>query len=202
MIEISIYLVIMIIGAVLLFVVLFMGIGHEFGGDVHVGDVGHGDVGHGDVGHGGPSAFSLPVILAVVTSFGAFGVLLEQVNLSPLVVPILSMVLAIGIGAITFVGMYKMFKATQITTKLNYEELIGLKGTVSIPIKEGDEGQVIMTAKGSGRVQIAAVADEDIERDEVVIALELIGNVLKVKRVGPKKSAEKRESKYKRPEVK
>jgi membrane-bound ClpP family serine protease len=199
---ISIYLVIMIIGAILLFVVLFMGIGHEFGGDVHVGDMGHGDVGHGDVGHGGPSAFSLPVILAVVTSFGAFGVLLEQINLSPLVVPIISMVLAIGIGAITFVGMYKMFKATQTSTKLKYEDLVGTKGTVSIPIKEGDEGQVIMTAKGSGRVQMAAVADEDIERDEVVIALELIGNVMKVKRVGPKKSADKKESKYKRPEVK
>jgi len=202
MIEISIYLVIMIIGAILLFVVLFMGIGHEFGGDVHVGDVGHGDVGHGDVGHGGPSAFSLPVILAVVTSFGAFGVLLEEVNLSPLAVPIISMLLAIGIGAITFVGMWKMFKATQVSTKLNYEDLVGQKGTVSIPIRDGDEGSVIMTAKGSGRVQVAAVADEDLERDESIIALELIGNVLKVKRIGPKKSTEKRDSKYKRPEVK
>ena len=201
MISVSIYLVIMIIGAILLFIVLFMGVGHDFGGG-DVGGIDHGDVGHGEFGHGGPSAFSLPVILAVVTSFGAFGVILEQVKINVLAVPIISMIAAIGIGAVTFVGMYKMFKATQTTTKLNYEDLIGSKGTVSIPIKEGDEGQIIMTAKGSGRVQMAAVADEDIERDEVIIALELIGNVMKVKRVGPKKSAEKKESKYKRPEVK
>jgi membrane-bound ClpP family serine protease len=202
MISVSIYLVIMIIGAILLFIVLFMGVGHDFGGG-DVGDIDHGDVGHGgDAGHGGPSAFSLPVILAVVTSFGAFGVLLEQANMNPLAVPIISMVSAIGIGALTFVGMWKMFKATQTSTKLDYEELIGKHGTVSIPIKEGDEGQVIMTAKGSGRIQVTAIADEDIERDEVIIALELIGNVMKVKRVGPKKSAEKKESKYKRPEVK
>jgi membrane protein implicated in regulation of membrane protease activity len=198
---ISIYLVIMIIGAILLFVVLFMGVGH--GGDIHFGDVGHGDVGHGGgADHGGPSAFSLPVILAVVTSFGAFGVLLEQANINALAVPIISMFSAIGIGALTFVGMWRMFKATQTTTRLDYEELIGHHGTVSIPIKEGDEGQIIMTAKGSGRVLVAAVSDEDLERDESVIAIELIGNVMKVKRVGPKKSLEKKESKYKRPEVK
>jgi membrane-bound ClpP family serine protease len=198
----SIYLVVMIIGAILLFTVLFMGIGHDMGGDVHFGDLGHGDVGHGDIGHGGPSAFSLPVILSVVTAFGAFGVIFDQLGLNVFAVPTVSMALAIAVGALTFFGMYRIFKATQSTTRLKYEDLVGMNGTVSIPIRDGDEGQIIMTPTGRGRVQMAAVADEDIERDEVVIGVQLIGNVMKVKRVGPKKSAERKESKYKRPEVK
>lgn len=201
--AISIYLVIMLIGAIFLFVILFMGVSHDFGGDVHM-DVGHGDMGHAghDIGHGSPSAFSLPVILAVVTSFGAFGVIFETMGVNSFVIPGVSMGLAIGVGVITFVGMYKMFKMAQSTTKLKYEDLVGTNGTVSIPISDGGEGQVIFTPSGRGRVLMAAVSDDEIERDEVVIGIELMGNVMKVKRVGPKKSGEKKESKYKRPEVK
>lgn len=200
---ISIYLVIMIIGAILLFAILIMGFGHDVG-DVHM-DVGHGDIGHAgghEIGHGSPSAFSLPVILAVVTSFGAFGVIFEAIGVNGIIIPGVSMGLAIAVGVVTFLGMYKMFKMTQSTTKLKYEDLVGMNGTVSIPISEGGEGQVIFTPTGRGRVLMAAVSDDEIERDEVVLGIELMGNVMKVKRVGPKKSGEKKESKYKRPEVK
>jgi len=200
--TISIYLIIMIIGMVLLFVVLFMGGGH--GGDFHF-DAGHGDIGgHADGGMGhGPSAFSLPVILSVVTAFGAFGVIFEQAGLTVFQVPALSMALAIIIGVITFFAMAKMFSLTESTTTLNYKDLVGMRGTVSVPIKDGNEGTITLTPSGRGRVQMQAIADDDIERDEGVVALELIGNVMKVKRVGPKKPPEKKsESKYKRPEVK
>jgi len=200
--AISIYLIIMIIGMILLFVVLFMGGIHmgdvQFDGD-HGGDIGHAD---GGMGHG-PSAFSLPVILSVVTSFGAFGVIFEQAGLTILQVPALSMGLAIIIGVITFFAMVKMFSMTESTTSLNYKDLVGLRGTVSIAIKDGNEGTITLTPSGRGRVQMQAIADDDIERDEGVVALELIGSVMKVKRVGAKKPPEKKsESKYKRPEVK
>jgi membrane protein implicated in regulation of membrane protease activity len=201
---ISIYLIIMLIGMILLFVILFMGGFHV--GDMHV-DVGHGGelshAGGGEVVGHGPSAFSLPVILSVVTAFGAFGVIFEQAGLNVFQVPVISMVLAICIGVLTFYGMWKMFSMTESTTKLNYEELVGMRGTVSIPIKDGEEGQIVLTPPGRGRVQIAAISDDDIEREEVVVALELVGNVMKVKRVGARKPPEKKkESKYKRPEVK
>jgi membrane protein implicated in regulation of membrane protease activity len=200
---VSIYLIIMIIGMILLFVVLFMGGFHIGDAQVdmdHGGDLSH--AGGAEVGHG-PSAFSLPVILSVVTAFGAFGVIFEQAGLNVFQVPVLSMVLAICIGVLTFYGMWKMFSMTQSTTKLNYEELVGMRGTVSIPIKDGDEGQIVLTPPGRGRIQMAAISDDDIEREEVVVALELVGNVMKVKRVGAKKPPEKmKDSKYKRPEVK
>jgi len=195
---VSVYLVIMIIGAILLFVVMFMG--HDFHVEAGGGDIDHG--GAGEVGHG-PSAFSLPVILSVVTAFGAFGVIFENAGVGVIQVPLLSMVFAVMIGVVTFVAMYKMFTLTESTTRLKYEDLVGMRGAVSIPLKDGGEGQVIFTPPGRGRVQMTAIADDDIEREEVVVALELVGNTMKVKRIGTKKPAEKlRESKYKRPEVK
>lgn len=197
--AISIYLIIMIVGVILLVAVLLMGGFHvgDFGGDSDMDGGGGHELGHG------PSALSLPVVLSVVSSFGAFGVIFEQSGLSAIQVPALSMGLAIVVGIITFFGMYKMFSMTETTTKLKYEDLVGMQGTVSVPIKDGGEGTIVLTPQGRGRVILQAIADDDIERDEVVIALELTGNVMKVKRVGPKKaSGKKSESKYKRPEVK
>jgi len=196
--AISIYLVIMIVGMILLMIVLFMGGGHDIGDMDTDTDIDHGGL---EAVHG-PSAFSLPVILSVVTAFGAFGVIFEETGFNTLQVPALAMVLAIVIGVATFLAMYKMFKATQSTTKLHLDELVGMRGTISVPITEGGEGQVILTPQGRGRVLVAATADDDIERDEIVTCIELIGNVMKVKRIGPKKATEKKESKYKRPEVK
>ena len=183
MAGVSIYLLIMIIFALLLFVVLFLG-------DFDVGDVDvdvdfDGDMdASGGIGDG-PSAFSLPVILSIGTAFGAFGVIFEAYGWDPITIPVVAMLLAIGVGVMVFVGIWKMFKATESSTRVNFEDMIGLKAMVSIPIKDGAEGQIVVTPPNRGRMTIAAMADYDIERDEAVRIVELIGDVMKVKRIGP-----------------
>ena len=187
MAGVSIYLLIMVIFALLLFVVLFLG-------DFDVGDVdvdldvdGDMDIdASGGIGHG-PSAFSLPVILSIGTAFGAFGVIFEAYGWDPITIPVIAMILAIGVGVLVFVGIWKMFKATESTTRVNFDDMIGLKAVVSIPIRDGAEGQIVVTPPNRGRMTVAAMADYDIERDEPVRIVELIGDVMKVKRIGPPK---------------
>jgi len=189
MAGVSIYLLIMIIFAVLLFVVLFLG-------DFDVGDVDldvDGDMDMGGIG-GGPSAFSLPVILSIGTAFGAFGVIFEAYGWDPFTIPMVSMVLAIGVGVLVFVGIWKMFRATESTTRVNFENMIGLKARVSIPIRDGAEGQIVVTPPNRGRITVGAIADFDIERDEAVRIVELIGDVMKVKRIGPPRKKKGRRS--------
>lgn len=187
---ISWYLVIAIVCAIFLAVILFMG-GMDFDADVDLDADVDVDVDvDADIGHG-PSPFSIPVLMTALTFFGVFGTLFESMGWDPYQVPVMALICAVVIGGIAYYAMYKVFRWAEGGTKLKYKDLLGLKATVSIPIQNGDEGQIVVTPKDTGRTLVPAISDDDVQRDEVVRIIEIIGDKVKVKRLGPERKRKK-----------
>jgi hypothetical protein len=205
---IELYLVIWLVGLILL--IIFAALG-GFGMDTDAGDMDFDadfdadidvDAGGGDVDldmdadadagiSGHPSPLSIPIVLVFLTSFGALGMLLEGFEVFWIYVPVISAVVAIVIAALVFVIMIKVFAATQASSVIPLRKLIGLKGTVSVPIKKGTEGQVVVVPPNGGRILVGAIADQEIKTDAVIEVLEVVGDVVRVKKrkAGKKKQA-------------
>ena len=66
-----------------------------------------------------------------------------------------------------------------------------MKAKVSVSIKTGNEGQIVVVRPERGRMLIGAIANENIPRDSVVEILEVVGDVVRVNRIkkGKKKQA-------------
>ena len=204
-----VYLLICIIGFVL-FLIMSLGggmmdvdadadmdfdVGDFDAGDLDVGDVDGGDV---DGGGGGPSPLGLPVLLLFTTCFGAFGVLFTSMDFNPFTVPILSSLGGIGMAAVGFYGLIKLFSVTQSDSTVKLERLVGKRGSLQVPIRKGSEGQLMLITKSRGRFLIGAISDEDIPNEAVVEVVEVIGDVVKVRHVGGKgKSGSTRKKKKK-----
>lgn len=173
-VEMSGYTLIMIIFFLFLIVVLVLGdIGDFFdiGADVDT------DV---DMGL---SPISLPVIGAFGTAFGAFGTLFETLAYGP----VLTAVLATGLAGLTAGGvwllMLNVFVKTQAETRVKLEDLVGFKGQVSVPIRPGQPGQIVVITEARGRTLLQAIADDSIGTDEHVIVESVVGNSVKVKKL-------------------
>lgn len=163
-------------------------VGVDVGGDTGF-DVGHADVDAGMDVHLSP--ISLPIILIFVTSFGAFGMIMEAVYLYWLYIPFISTALGVLIAAIMFFMMLKLFAATQATSVVPLPKLIGNKGKLSIAIKGGNEGQVVVIRPEKGRMLIGAMADEDIPVDTEVVIVEVLKDIVKVQKLTSKVKGEK-----------
>lgn len=205
---VSFYLIICLIGVILLIIFAIMG---GFGGDVEadVGDVDIGDIDVGDVdadvdvdvghdvdagGGGGPSPLSLPILLIFITSFGSIGMILEVFKFDWVYVPVISAVVGIGFAGVMFVVMAKIFSATQSTSVVPLHKLIGMKAMVSVPIRKAREGQIVVVRPERGRMLIGAIADENISMDSVVEILEVVGNVVRVKKYARSKKGKKKQA--------
>ncbi len=207
---VSFYLIICLIGVILLIIFAIMG---GFGGDVEaeVGDVDIGDIDVGDAdidvdigdadvdldvdaGGGGPSPLSLPILLIFITSFGAIGMILEVFNIYWVFVPVISALAGISFATVMFVVMAKIFAATQSTSVVPLRKLIGMKAMVSVPIKKGREGQIVAVRPERGRMLIGAIADENIPMDSVVEILEVVGNIVRVKKYSKDKKGKKKQA--------
>jgi membrane protein implicated in regulation of membrane protease activity len=191
MFTVSVYLVITIVCLIFLFLVLGLGtdLDMDFDADVDVdldvdADVDFDADGAADAAQGGPSPFSLPVILTTLTAFGAFGYMLEYRGFIGYSVPAIAMCLSLAVGACCYLGMYKVFRSAQGGKTLKLRDLVGLKATVDIPIQDGEEGRIIVVPVDGGRETVAAISDEDLENDAVVRVIEVVGDKVKVKRVG------------------
>lgn len=182
--EISIYLLICLICGILLIVMGMFGFG-DFGdfdfdtGDLDI-DTGDFDMGHGDVS-GGLSPLSLPIMLSFGTSFGAFGVIFSSMELDPLVVPVLAIIVSIGISALMFFVMLKVFVQTQVDTTVNLKKLVGQEAHVNVAIKPPAIGQIMITTKERGRTLITATAEDDIPSGTTVIIEKMVGSTAYVK---------------------
>jgi hypothetical protein len=201
---IELYMAIWLIGLILLIIFAILG---GFGLDADAGDVDFDfdadadvdfDVDVGDVdidadaGVGGhPSPLSLPIVLVFMTSFGALGMLLEVFNFNWVLVPIVSAIVSIIVATGMFFVMAKVFSATQATSVVPLHKLVGLKAKVSVYIKDGNEGQVVVVPPGAGRILVGAISNKDIAVDSVVEILEVVGDVVRVKKIkkGKKKQA-------------
>jgi membrane protein implicated in regulation of membrane protease activity len=191
-------MVIAILCAIFLAIILFLGglgdmdtdidvdsdVDLDVDGDVDV-DIDH-DVDASGFG-GGPSPFSLPVLLSIGTAFGAFGAIFEAYGMDPMTIPLLAIACAIGVGVLMFFAMWKMFKSTQATSTVSYDQLVGMKARVSVPIRESSEGQIIVTREETGRMLIGAISDEDCDVDDQVRIIERVGDVMKVEKIAKKK---------------
>ena len=182
--EISIYLLICLICGILLIVMGMFGFG-DFGdfdfdaGDLDI-DTGDFDMGDGDVS-GGLSPLSLPIMLSFGTSFGAFGVIFTSMEFDPLVVPVLAIIVSIGISALMFFVMLKVFVQTQVDTTVDLKKLVGQEAHVTVAIKPPAIGQIMITTKERGRTLITATAEDDIPSGTTVIIEKMVGSTAYVK---------------------
>lgn len=173
-IEMSGYTLIMLIFFIFLLVVLVLGdIGDFF-------DVG-GDVGT-DVDTG-LSPISLPVIGAFGTAFGAFGTVFESLNYGPLLTAGLATALAAVTAGGVWLLMYNFFVKAQAETRVDLAELVGYKGQVSVPVRPGQPGQIVVVTDARGRTLLQAIADELIGTDEHVVVESVVGNSVKVRKL-------------------
>ncbi|WP_455391988.1 hypothetical protein [[Eubacterium] cellulosolvens] len=194
---IEVYMAIWLIGLILLIIFAILG---GFGLDTDAGDVDFDvdvgdadldvDVGDadldidGDAGVSGhPSPLSIPIVLVFMTSFGALGMLFEVFKINMYLVPVISALIGIVIAAGTFFIMVKVFSATQASSVIPLHKLVGLKAKVSVPILDGNEGQVVVVPPGAGRMLIGAISNKNVARDSVVEILEVVGDVVRVRKV-------------------
>ncbi len=202
--PIVIYLVITVVFSVLLLIMAITGgLGGMFGGDigVHVGGdigadvgadmggVGH-DIGH-DVGHDAGQfsgtaihPLSLPVLFAFGAFFGAFGVVMESLALlDVVVVPFVAALLAAVVSAIAYFMLRMIFSGAQATTEYKLADLIGARGEVTVPLRPGIRGQVLVATDARGRTLLSAVSSQELSTGDRVQIKGIEGGALVVEKI-------------------
>ena len=140
-------------GLLLLLVLLF--VGEIFGGD-H--DLGHdGDIGDHDAG-GGPSIFSIRIMAAFLTAFGAGGVIARNYQFSHVGASAIGIACGVVMAGIVY-QFAKMLYAQQASTDLRMSGLVGAAGEVSVAIPPGGVGQITISAAGERTEHIARAVD-------------------------------------------
>lgn len=182
--EISIYLLICVISGIALMVMALFGFDDlgdfDLGGaDVDM-DVGHFEAGHGDFSGAGLSPLSLPLILSFGTSFGAFGAIFTSMEMNPYLVPLLAGVISLGVSALLFFLLVKLFIQTQATTQVKTKNLVGESAVVTIPIKPGAPGQILIKTPERGRTLLRATSDQEISKDTVITIIDVVGSTVSV----------------------
>jgi membrane protein implicated in regulation of membrane protease activity len=176
----SLYLLIALFCGIIMMAMFFLG---DFGGDADVDmDMGgHAEVGFGDADVG-LSPLSLPIVLMFGTSFGAFGYIFESAGFNEYVVPVVSIAISLAIAGAMYVAVLKIFVRTQTSSDINPASLVGKDAIVSIPVKEGSIGQIIVTTEERGRTILSAVSDEEIPNDAIVTITKVMGDGVFVKK--------------------
>jgi hypothetical protein len=140
-------------GLLLLLILLF--VGEIFGGD-H--DLGHdGDIGDHD-GGGGPSIFSIRIMAAFLTAFGAGGVIARHYDMSHVAASAIGIAAGVVMASIVY-QFAKMLYSQQASTDLRMTRLIGASGEVSVAIPQDGVGQITVSAAGERTEHIARTAD-------------------------------------------
>ena len=134
----------------------------------------------GGGGPGGPGFFSLPFILAFLSAFGGVGVLSLWAGVPNWISPIVAVGGAAFIIVIVFVVVQRFLEKFISDSTVVLSSLKGVKGTVSIPIRKGGEGQVVVLTPQRGRTILAAIASRDIKTNTKVVVVEVLGDVVKV----------------------
>ena len=191
---ISIYLIIAIVCAILLIVSVALGGladhdidlgGHDFdlgGAEADIGGPEGPDMGYGDFHGAGISPLSLPIVLAFGTTFGSVGALLELGSLDAYVIPLIAIVASVAVAGIMYFAISRMFVKTQASSNVNPRDLLGRDATVSVAIRPGKLGQVLVVTEERGRTLMPAIADETIPTDAAVTIIEIAGGSARVKK--------------------
>ncbi|MFW3146109.1 MAG: NfeD family protein [Thermoplasmatota archaeon] len=176
-----IYAGIGLVSFILLIIMTILGgldLGFEGGGlDLDMdGDV---DIAIG-VGDGGPGLFSIPVLLGFTTAFGSVAALLTYFDVGVILSPLIAIVVSIVVAIVLFMIVSYMFKHFSSDSTLKFENFIGKKASVTVPIKPGQEGQVVLFTEQRGRTIIPAVSDKEIPNNAQVVITGMSGDAVKV----------------------
>jgi membrane-bound ClpP family serine protease len=177
---VSIYLLIAVFCGILMMAMFLLG---DFSGDADV-DIdmgGHAELGFGDADLG-LSPLSLPIMLMFGTSFGTFGYIFERIIDNEFIVPVIAILISAVIAAIMYVLVLKIFVQTQTSSDIRLNDLVGKDAIVSIPIKDGSIGQIIVSTEERGRTILSAVSDEEIANDSIVMITKVMGDGVFVKK--------------------
>jgi membrane-bound ClpP family serine protease len=96
--------------------------------------------------------------------------------------PIIAIFVSIIMAAALYFALTYLFIKTQATSSVTMGNLIGEQGTVSVAIKAGKIGQIVVVTDERGRTLLSAVADEPIPQDAIVEVKAIVGNGVRVER--------------------
>ena len=178
MVAVSLYVLIAVVFAILLVAILVLGHDFDIGGDIDVGSD------FGEFGGPGVSPLSIPVIFAFGASFGSFGAILEAFEVNPLYIPFFSAGASAFVAGAMYLVILRVFVRSQATTMVDPSSLVGKEAHVTIPIKAGLQGQILVITEERGRTLHSATSSEDIPRDAIVEIVSVGGGVASVKRKG------------------
>ena len=142
------------------------------------------DVDYGDFTGAGVSPLTLPVILIFFASFGAFGAILEALEVvHSLIVPVLATIGGFMMAGGMYLLLVKVFIKSQATTQVTKKQLIGKIAQVTIPITPETTGQILVITEARGRTLKNAVATEKIPSQAEVKIIGFSGNAVRVEKV-------------------
>jgi len=133
------------------------------------------DIGDSDIG-----VFSLPIILSFTTAFGALGAILTYFEMNRVATPFISALGALALAVILFLIVNYFFKYFQSDSTVRFNDLIGRKASVSVPIKPGQEGQIVLFTEQRGRTLIPAVSNKTMPNNARVMITGVSGDTVMV----------------------
>lgn len=126
----------------------------------------------------------MPLLLGFLSMFGVGGLFGTQVfNLSPGMASFVGIVSGL-IGAFIVWGMFGLLRRAEAPPQFSLKELVGARGRVSVSIKAGHAGSVLLSYGGSTH-DISATADHDIPAGTVVTVTDVAGATLVVEMAAP-----------------
>ncbi len=133
------------------------------------------NIGDSDIG-----VFSLPIILSFTTAFGALGAILTYFEMNRVATPFISALGALALAMILFLIVNYFFKYFQSDSTVRFNDLIGRKASVSVPIKPGQEGQIVLFTEQRGRTLIPAVSNKTMPNNARVMITGVSGDTVMV----------------------
>lgn len=165
-----IYVAMGVAGLAILLVMMFLGgmdLGFD-GVDVDVGDL-----------DGGPGV-GMPIVLSFISAFGGLSAILTYMGVHVALTPVISVVCSIGISTVLFLLTRYFLKHFSSDSTVRYRGLIGKSGSVSVSIRPGEEGQIVVFTDQRGRTLIPAVSDRRIATNAEVVITGMVGSAVKV----------------------
>jgi membrane protein implicated in regulation of membrane protease activity len=126
----------------------------------------------------------MPLLLGFLSMFGVGGLFGTQVfNLSAGMASLVGLVFGV-IGAGIVWGMFGLLRRAEAPPQFSLRELVSQRGRVSVSIKAGHAGSVLLSYGGSTH-DVTATADTDIPAGTVVTVTDVAGSTLVVELAAP-----------------
>ena len=181
LIGLSLYIWIAMISLLFLVVLVSLGgYGLDLGGDVDA-DVDM-DLDYGEFSGPGISPLSLPLVAAFGTTFGSVGSLLETAGATDLLTAVGATLSGVLIAGAMYWAVGKFLVRAQATTEVRPATLVGREASVTVPIRPGSQGQILVLTEERGRSLFPAIAGEIIDRDAIVEITGFAGSVANVRK--------------------